>query len=179
MSWRVQQRGITLVETMVAVLVAMAAVAALGGTIFTAMVHNKNEGQEITQAIALAQGKMEQLLSLDFADTTTNLTGITDAGWGKGLKAGGTLTQVSNCPGASVGYAEFLDAFGNQITGPCSAISGFAYVRQWTITDTIASSSGPPRVFGLKQISVSVSSVAAVGTGSRRPSVELTTYKPE
>ncbi len=169
-------RGVTLVETVMAMLIAMIAVAGLGGAIFTALVQNKNQGAEITVATTLARDKMEQLVGLGFTDTTTNVTGITDLGWNKGLSAGGTLTQVTACPtsGPAVAYVDFLDASGTQIPappgGPCAAVANFSYVRQWTITNTSAS---------LKQINVVVYSLAAANTGALTPFVALTTYKSQ
>jgi len=166
-------RGVTLVETVMAMLIAMIAVAGLGGAIFTALVQNKNQGTEITLATTLARDKMEQLVGLGFTDTATNVTGITDLGWGKGLSAGGTLTQVTACPtsGPAVGYVDFLDASGRQIgPGACAAVANFSYVRQWTITDTSAS---------LKQINVVVYSLGAANTGALTPFVALTTYKSQ
>ncbi len=165
-------RGVTLVETVMAMLIAMIAVAGLGGAIFTALVQSKNQGAEITVATTLARDKMERLVSLGFTDTTTNVTGITDVGWATGLGAGGTLTQVTACPtsGPAVGYVDFLDASGNQIPGACAAVANFSYVREWTITNTSAS---------LKQITVVVYSLGAANTGALTPFVPLTTYKSQ
>ncbi len=167
------ERGVTLVETVMAMLIAMIAVAGLGGAIFTSLVQNKNQGAEITVAATLARDKMEQLVSLGFTDTTTPTTGITDTGWVTGLTAGGTLTQVTACPtsGPAVGYVDFLDASGTQIgPGACAAVANFSYVRQWNITSPSAS---------LKQITVVVYSLRAANTGALSPFVVLTTYKSQ
>ncbi len=174
-------RGVTLVETLMAMSIAMIAVAGLGGAIVTSLVQNKNQGAETTIATTLARDKMEQLLGLNFGDTTTNATGVTDAGWGTGLSAGGTLTQVTACPtsGPAVGYTDFVDTFGNQIGVACAAVSNFSYVRQWTIANTVASAAGPPQVFGLKRITVVVYSLAGVNGGGQAPFVVMTSYKGE
>ncbi len=174
-------RGVTLVETVMAMFIAMVAVAGLGGAIVTSLVQNKNQGAETTIATTLARDKMEQLVALNFADATTNITGVTDAGWGTGLSAGGTLTQVTACPssGPAVGYADFLDTFGNQAGGACPLVANFSYVRQWTIADTVASAAGPPRVFGLKRITVVVYSLAGANGGGQAPFVVMTSYKGE
>jgi hypothetical protein len=175
------ERGVTLVETVMAIFICLVTFAGLGAAIFAALIQNKNQGAEITVATTLARDKMEQLLGLSFADTTTNVTGITGGGWGTGLTAGGTLTQVTACPtsGPAVGYTDFMDTFGNQITGACPTVANFTYVRQWTITDTVASAAGPPRVFGLKRISVVVYSLAVANGGAQAPFVALTSYKSE
>ena len=72
MSVRSSERGVTLVETMIAVLVAFVVMASLGAVIFSAMVANKDQGTEVTRMTALAQEKVEQLSRLTYADTSTN-----------------------------------------------------------------------------------------------------------
>ncbi len=149
-------RGVTLIETMLAVLVALVGVFGLGSLVFQASVVSKDQGTEKTRATLYAQDKAEKLLSLDFTSCTQsgssqpgscNTTGVTDAGWTTGLLAGGPLSssQVTgppaalNCPaatGLAVGYTDFLDANGQQLTGTCSSVgSGISYAREWTITD--------------------------------------------
>lgn len=175
-------RGVTLVETVMAIFIALVAIAGLGGAIFTALVQNKNQGAEITVATTLARDKMEQLLGLSFADTTTNVTGISGTGWSTGLSAGGTLTQMTGCPPSdptAVGRMDFLNSTGNQITGSCAAVTNFSYVRQWAITNDVASQTTPTRVFGLKRITVVVYSAQAAGAGGQTPFVEVTSYKSE
>jgi len=111
-------RGVTLIETMIAVLIAMVAIFGLGNLVFQATAVNKNQGSETTRAVIYAQDKMEKLLSLaayspsgvpispsssattpTFVDctqpvstpqpTVCNTTNINDPGWGAGLLAGG------------------------------------------------------------------------------------------
>lgn len=195
-------RGVTLVETMIAVLVAMIGVFGLGTLIFQATVTNKNQGTEVTRATIYSQDKMEKLLSFGAAgaiNTTAanfltcnqpvasqpavcNSSGVTDAGWNTGLAVGGvavTSTMVASCPtgGSSVGYVDFLDANGIQLTGSCSTVNGSApaYVRMWQIATV--SVGGAPVVPTLKQITVGVWSKAALSTtGQPKPVVVLTSY---
>jgi Tfp pilus assembly protein PilV len=132
------ERGVTLIETMLAVLIAVVGVFGLGNLVFQATVTSKNQGTETTRAVIYAQDKIEKLLSFssvptnanqsDFATCTQapssqpavcNSSGVTSAtGWTTGLVAGGVTgpLQVS-CPasGASVGYMDFLDTAGCQI----------------------------------------------------------------
>lgn len=120
-------RGVTLIESMIAVLVATIGVFGIGTLIFQATVTNKNQGTEVTRATIYAQDKMEKLLSLGSAgaisttsanfatctqavasqpsacNSTTSPTsaGITGAGWNTGLVAGGpevTSGIVLSCP---------------------------------------------------------------------------------
>jgi hypothetical protein len=190
-AWRHGERGTTLVEALIAVLIALIGVFGLGSLIFEATVTNKNRGTEVTRATIYAQDKMEKLLSLDFnacsqassmqpaSCNTTNMSGV---GWTQGLLAGGATGPLPQpvCPssGPSIGYIDFLSVDGLQLPvgGPgsgCSALSGanVGYVRMWQITD-LPTTGGPP----LEQVSVSVYSMLAVNTGAARPIVTLTTY---
>ena len=172
-------RGVSLVETMIAILVAFIVMSSLGAVIFSSMVANKNQGTEVTRMTALAQEKTEQLLRLGYSDTTTNTTLITDTGWSIGLaiNSGTTLAQLTDCPAtgtANVGYVDYLDNDGQPITGDCAAVisAGFGYQRRWKITNVAG-------VTGLKQISVVVYAPNAVRAGGATPSVSITTLKSQ
>jgi hypothetical protein len=189
------EKGTTLVETIIASLVALVGVFSLGGLLFQATVTSKNEGTEVTRATIYAQDKLEKLLSLNMnagppdpggcnpaggsQNASCNTTGITDASWIQGLQAGGEISPLQlTCPstGPSVGYVDYLDSNGIQITGPCGTVAGTtpAYVRQWQITDITpngAPSTGAPAV---KNITVAVYAQAAVNTGIAKPIVVLT-----
>lgn len=169
----------TLVETMLAVLIAFIAMASVGAVVFSSMVANKNQGTETTRLTALAQEKIEQLVRLNYADTTTNTTLITDTGWAIGLTSNVStdLTQLTDCPSAgspNIGYVDFLDNNAQPLSGACgTAIAGgFGYVRRWKITAV----SG---VAGLKQISVVVYALNAVQAGGAKPTASLTTLKSQ
>ncbi len=171
--------GVSLVETMIAVMVAFIVMSAVGAVVFSSMVANKNQGTEVTRMTALAQEKIEQLTRLGFNDTTTNTTLITDTGWTIGLTANSStdLTQLTSCPGAgssNVGYVDFLDNNAQALAGACSAAvsGGFGYQRRWKITNI----SG---VTGLKQITIVVYARNAVTTGAAPPMVSLTTLKSQ
>lgn len=179
MAFHRNSRGVTLVETMIAVLVAFIAMASVGAVVFSSMVANKNQGTETTRLTALSQEKMEQLVRLTYSDTTTNTTLITDTGWAIGLtpNVSTDLAQLSDCPAAgsdNIGYVDFLDNNAQPLSGGCaSAVAGgFGYVRRWKITTV----SG---VTGLKQVTVVVYSLNAVQAGSAKPSVSLTTLKSQ
>ena len=182
------EHGVTLIETLIAVLIAVIGVFSVGGLIFQGVVTNKNQGTEVTRATIYAQDKMEKLLSLNFTSCTQpassqpsgcNTTNINATGWTQGLLAGGAIgpTIQATCPfsGSSVGYIDFLDSNGIQLPGAsaatsCSAItsSAISYVRMWQISD-LASTGGPP----VKEISVAVYSQSAVNSSSGKPVVVL------
>ena len=172
-------RGVSLVETMVAVFIAMIAFTSMGAVIFTATVQNKNQGYETTRMVALAREKMEEMLELDFADTISLNGSVTDTTWQKGLTAGGPADVTEEnitCPASSpdVGYVQFLDPNGIPLSAAsCTAITSWAYTRQWTVTDS------PGGVANLKQVTVAVFARAAVNSAGQRPWVILTSYKSQ
>jgi Tfp pilus assembly protein PilV len=186
-------RGFTLIETMVAVLIAIIGVFSVASVIFVASVTTNNQGSDATRATVYAQDKMEKLLSLDFStsppdisscdqaassqpssgSTSCNTTGISAAGWTQGLLAGGSTSPMqASCGSANAGYEDFLDANGNQITGSsCSTLSASpVYVRQWQITDLTPLSSGSH----LKQITVAVYALTAQNPAGGIPIAVLT-----
>lgn len=201
MKSRSKEHGVTLIETMLATLVAIIAVMAICSTVFMATVNTKNQGTETTRAVIYAQDKKEKLLSLasvpasgttaSFANCTQssstqqasypdcNATGITATGWSTGLLAGGSISPLqASCPSSStnLGYMDFLDQNGNQLTGAsCSAaLTSYTvgYIRQWQIQDANTFGTTP----ALKQITVAVYSMLAVNTNNTRPIAILTTY---
>jgi Tfp pilus assembly major pilin PilA len=197
-----KDRGVSLIETMIAVLVAMIGVFSIGSLIFQATVTNKNQGTEVTRATIYAQDKMEKLLSLTFAtcnqgvlvnplacDTASTAgsggtTGLIGTGWNTGLTAGGTLAPMQvTCPTSgsdpTLGYVDFLDASGVQLPkaapGGCSTIvTPIAYVRMWKIED-VTGLNGPY----LKKITVAVWSQAAVANTQNKPVVIVTSYRSQ
>lgn len=186
---KTDEGGFTLVECMVAIVVAVVGVFSIGSVIYMATATSNNQGSQATRATIYAQDKIEKLLSLDFntsaldpnsCDVTSgllpascNTTGISSGGWNQGLLAGGsTGPMAETCASAQAGYADFLDAQGNQISGTsCSALSGSpVFVRQWEITDLTPASGGPP----IKQITVAVYSLGAQVRAGGIPIVVLT-----
>jgi hypothetical protein len=164
----ISERGVSLIETMTAVSIALFSVFSMGTLIAQVAATTKNQGTETTQATIFAQDKIENLLSLNFVNcnvpsasqpASCNSTGISDALWNQGLLAGGaTAPEQLTCPttGPNLGYVDFLDHSGVPITGTsCAdvASSNIAYVRQWAITDL--PSTGQP----MKQITVAVYSL--------------------
>lgn len=176
-----QERGTSLVETLMAVFIAVISMTSLGAVIFLSTVQNKNEGFETTRMTVFAREKIEELIYLDYSDTSSNISSVTDAAWDVGLTAGGPTdlgTEITACPtsGNAVGYVDFLDSDGIKLSGTaCSdaALSTWAYIRQWKIEDD------PGGTPDMKQISVAVHAPAAVRTGGNPPIVMLTTYKSE
>jgi len=195
-------RGVTLIETMVAVAVALVGVFGLGGVIFQASATNKNQGTELTRATIYAQDKLEKLLSLDFTSCTQsgasqpsscNTTNITDSSWTQGLLAGGPISSSQTtgpptalrCPdasGSAIGYMDFLDANGIQLPesgsppvstpGACSTVTGTSI--SYIREWTIADLTSPSGGPALKQITVAVYSQNGVNADGGKPIVVVT-----
>jgi hypothetical protein len=190
----VSDRGVTLIETMIAVLVALIGVFSVGSVIFQATSTGDNQGKETTRATVYAQDKMEKLLSLGVAQTNPvsppdflsctlpsasqpsqcNTTGISATSWTQGLLAGGTIDPPAPtaCSAGTPGYVDFLDQNGVQLTGSsCSDVTAhFSYVRMWQITDLTAFAGGP----AMKQVTVAVYALDAVSKTGGQPIVVLT-----
>ena len=177
------ERGVSLIETMTAVCIALFSVFGMGGLIAQVAATTKNQGTETTQATIFAQDKIENMLSLNFVNCNLpsasqpqacNTTGISSTSWTQGLLAGGaTAPKQATCPisGATIGYVDFLDHYGVPITGAsCATLvtTSFAYVRQWQIADL--PSTGQP----MKQITVVVYSLNATSELGGTPIVVLT-----
>ncbi len=185
-----KDRGISLLETMIASLIALMVVTGLGFTVFVAMVTNRNQGAETTRLTALADEKIEELVRLKFTDTTTNTTLILDSGWSIGLTAspaGEDQNMLTACPGsgpptADTGYIDLLDVNGTapSPSDKCANLmstpsfnktgQGWAYQRRWKITDVTST---------LKQITVVVYSRIATDLNGQPTKVSLTTFKTQ
>lgn len=191
-------RGVTMVETLMAVFVALVGVFSIGTLVFQSSATSKNQGTETTRAVIYTQDKMEKLLSLaalpttsgqpDFVSCTTtpassqpavcNTTGVSATGWTTGLLAGGSVSPLQvGCPasGSNVGYMDFLDSRGVQVDACANPNAAVSYTRQWQIQD-LTTSTTPAAFSGgpiSKQITVAVYSLAAVNTNGGKPVVVL------
>jgi type II secretory pathway pseudopilin PulG len=173
------EKGVTLIETLMSVVIAFITMASVGAVVFSAMVASKNQGSETTRMTALAQEKIEELMRLNYTDTSTNTTLITDSGWAIGLTSNSSTTQslLTGCPttgSVDIGYVDFLDANAVPLSGACSTAitNGFGYERRWKIVTV-------PGVTGLKQITVVTYSLNAVNSGAQIPTVTLTSLKSQ
>lgn len=184
--WR-SQRGVTLVETMVASLILI--VVAVGILpVFTVGVRATNqEGNVAARSTEYAQDKMEQLLSLNainvssdgFNDGTTDTTvfpAVTDGstgctGTGSNIcGVGGTMAPNSSIgsipPAAPVKwFVDYLDGNGNLL----SSSTGAYYTRQWKVT---TDSTGT-----VKTITVTATPLLVAASNGLAPSATLVCIK--
>jgi len=129
-------RGFTLVEVLVAMLVLCAA--ALGGVQLVALATEMmGRARADSLAASLASARMEQLRGLRFefdanglplTDLTTNLASDPPAAGGTGLAAspGSLAANVS-------GLADFVDGTGQWLGSGTATPSGAAFVRRWSV----------------------------------------------
>jgi Tfp pilus assembly protein PilV len=151
--------GMTLVETLIALLILLAGLLSMAQVLVFSVLASKTYGRDATKTTASAHDKMEELMSLSFSDTKTNVTvnppypvnGI-------GLAAGGSIAPA----GPAAGYVDYLDVAGARTTA-----ADPAYTRQWQIVNESAT---------LKRIMVSVMSNKSFRYG-RAPSTIVVTQK--
>jgi Tfp pilus assembly protein PilV len=157
-----EERGMTLVETMIALLVLLSGLMAMAQVLAFSVLASKTFGRDSTKTTAFARDKMEELGSLPYADVHTNVTVNPPYPTnGVGLTAGGSIP-----PAAAVdGYHDYLDATGTRITSADAAL----YTRQWQVL-----SDGT----NIKKIIVSVTSNKSFRYGTAPATVLVTQKTP-
>jgi Tfp pilus assembly protein PilV len=122
------ESGLTLVETLIAIVVLMAGLLSLAQVLAYTVIASKTHGRDAATTTSLAQGKMEELTGLRFTDTTTNITVNSPyPATGKGLTAGGSVPPTAPV----TGYVDYLNLAGNRTT----VSKDIAFTRQWQITN--------------------------------------------
>jgi Tfp pilus assembly protein PilV len=120
-----EERGMTLVETMIALMVLLFGLMAMAQVLAFSVVASKTYGRDATKTTAFARDKMEELGSLSYSDVHTNVT--VDSPYptnGVGLTAGGHVPPDS----PDEGYCDYVDSAGVR-TDAENAL----YTRQWQI----------------------------------------------
>jgi prepilin-type N-terminal cleavage/methylation domain-containing protein len=175
---RVSQRGMTLVETMVALAILLVVASGVMCLAVVALSTTETQGHLAARTAEYAQDKMEQLMALTFCDggadglsgTNTTVFPATTNPAGTGL-AGCTGATIGNVPPAapptpltggslsttapSAGYVDYLDASGNLV----GSAANWEYIRVWQISQ-------PAGTVGMKQISVRAQVRRAIGSNN-------------
>jgi len=181
------ERGSTLIETMVAIAILLIVVVGLLPVFAIGIQTTNQQGDMATRTTEYAQDKMEQLLTLNainltsdgFNDGTTDTTvfpsvtdgstGCTGSG-GNTCGLGGTMaasTTVGSVPPAAVVkyFVDYLDTNGNLLTSS----TGAEYTRQWQVsTDSTGT---------LKTITIVSTSLKAAGVMGLAPTSTLVCVK--
>jgi len=160
--------GFSILETVFALAILM--VVALGllplGVIATT--NTENQGHLMARATEYSQDKMEQLLALKFADTTsdTRVFPAANSG-GAGLANGGSSDP--NAP--VVQYVDYLDIDGQLLTSTgTTAPATWFYKRVWKVAFVGSSTT-------LKQVTVTTIVKNAVGGRVRAPQATVASIK--
>ncbi|MBV8206014.1 MAG: hypothetical protein JO041_04415 [Acidobacteria bacterium] len=163
------ERGVTLLETMMAASVLLVVVAGVAGVFAYAAGQNKGQGEISTRTTEYAGDKMEQLMALSFNDGQTNTTVYPSQSTG-GAGLGGTMAASASVGGTNpaspvANYVDYLDASGNVL----NSSTGAFYTRLWSIaTDSTAT---------LKTITVVVQAAGTGGGAGLKPTTTLVCQK--
>ena len=166
-----QERGSTMLETVVALVILTIGVMGVMGLLTVAVTQNWNQGDRSTRTTEYAQDKMEQLLALNFTDGSSNTTVYPTASTG-GSGLGGTMSGSSSVGGVVSGspvsqYVDYIDSSGTLQTSSTNAL----YIRQWSI--------GTNASANLKTITVVVRAVISSTGGGVAPSTTLVSMKSQ
>jgi prepilin-type N-terminal cleavage/methylation domain-containing protein len=159
--------GFSLIETMIAMFILVFALVSLAQMLALAIAINKNQGRDATKATGFAHDKMEELNSLVFNDTTTNVS-TNCCPYTTTVNTGLTaLGSIAPAPTVT-NYVDYLDQNGVRTTSTSTAL---AFTRQWQITNiTDFPAPTPTR----KQITVSVTSNKSIRPGTAPVTVSVT-----
>lgn len=165
------ERGSTLIETVIALLILLIGVMGVMGVLSIAVTQNWNMGDRATRTTEYAQDKMEQLLALNFTDATSNTAVYPTASTG-GSGLGGAMAGNATVGGVTSGtlvaqYYDYIDNAGNVQTTATNAL----YVRQWKITTNTGAN--------LKTITVVVRALITSANGGAAPASTLVSMKSQ
>jgi hypothetical protein len=151
--------GSMLVETLIAILILLIGMLAMAQVSVFSVMSSKSYGRDSSKTTAFAHSKIDELQSLKFTDTTTDIShAYPFPTTGFGLTAGGSIPPTNPVDK----YVDYVDSSGVRTT------SGSAwFTRQWQILDDAAD---------VKRIIVTVSSTRSYRNGIP-PSTTLVTFK--
>lgn len=162
------ESGVTLIETMIAIIVLSVGVVGLMGVFSFVRGQTVAQGDWATRTTEYCQDKMESLMALSFTDGATDTTVYPPApagGTGLGGNMAANTTVGSSNTSAPVNqYVDYLDQNGT-LTGPTGAM----YTRAWSIA------TGPST--NLKTITVTTTSLATQGGMGTAPTTTLVCVK--
>jgi len=116
------ERGVTLIETMFASAILLVGVGGVMSLLTLAVTQSEGQGEVATRTTQYSQDKMDQLMALQFTDSSTDTTEGT--GNAVGLTVGGSTTTAQS------GYVDYLDVNGDQLTSSAKSY----YTRMWSIS---------------------------------------------
>ncbi|PYV29105.1 MAG: hypothetical protein DMG09_30980 [Acidobacteria bacterium] len=137
---RKAESGMSLIETLLAMVILAVGISAMIGLFTVSSTYNHEQGNVGSRASGFAEAKMEELLSLAFADSATNTAVWPPAGAG-GTGLCGALGANGSCGGVDpatplTNYVDYLDFQGARVSATAVDANGQLrqfYVRQWMI----------------------------------------------
>lgn len=163
---RSRQLGMSLLETMIALVILIIATVGIMGLGAIALATTENQGHLAARTAEYAQDKMEQLMSLSYGDLTTDTTQFPAVSTGgSGLTVGGSSDPSAPVTSPGTGYVDYLDISGQ----PTTSTGNWYYIRVWQISAYSST---------VKQLTVSTKVKAQVGAPSGAlPQSTLTSLK--
>jgi Tfp pilus assembly protein PilV len=160
------EAGASLLEVVIAISILLVLSLGLLPIGVIAISTTENEGHLVARATEYSQDKMEQLLALAYADSTTDTRVFpTVASGGTGLTVGGS----SNASAPVAGYVDYLDSSGNLVAASgTTAPSSWFYKRVWQITSPFTN---------MKQVTVTTIVARGIGRSGRTPQATITALK--
>ena len=152
---RNSERGISLLETLIAAVVMIIGIGGVMSLFAVGASKNMSQGTQASRCTEYAQDKMEQLMALQFNDTTSDTTKvITATSGGSGLAPGGVAY-----PGTPQSmYFDYVSEVPGSGAVISTSSSGASYLRQWTIVSNATDSN-------IVTITVWVKSLQSVDSG--------------
>lgn len=130
--WRSPQSGMSLLETMIALIILIIATIGIMSLGVTALATTENQGHLAARTAEYAQDKVEQLMSLSYGDSTTDTTIFPAvSSGGTGLSVGGSFDPSAPVASPGTGYVDYLDSSGQ----PTTATGNWYYIRVWQISN--------------------------------------------
>lgn len=163
------QSGFSILETLFSTVILLVGIVPVLALFGIAAGQNKKQGDTAVRTVEYSQDKMEQLLSLDFNDGSTDTT-VFPANPAGGQGLGGTMAASStvgstNTAAPVAGYVDYLDVNGDLLTSS----AGSSYTRVWSI-----STDATGNIKTIQVATVAQSSLAGTGPA---PSVNLISAK--
>jgi len=164
------EHGVTIVETLIAILILTIGV--LGTMSLLALAGTQNWNQDrATRVTEYAADKMEQLLALNFGDAASNTT-VYPTGSSGGTGLGGSMAGSTTVGGVTAGssvsqYVDYVDSVGSVQSTSTNA----NYIRQWSISTNALGD--------LKTITVVTRALILSANGPAAPSTTLVSRKAQ
>lgn len=131
---RKNEKGFSLLEVLMATTILFIAASGVLGLFCVSLMQNSVQGDHGSRVTEYAQDKLEQLMALSFADTTSDTTQYPtclaqfQTCSGTGLTAGGSV--VASTP--ATGYVDYISSTGS----PTASSTNAMYIREWQIANT-------------------------------------------